>query len=215
MLEPVVRPASLTDLAHSQLREGILAGRLLNGERLSVVALADRLGMSRSPVRSAVERLVAEGLVNLQPAGVTLVQHSHADLLQLLKVRTVLEGLSARLAAPRVEPDTLAGLEEIHAGFERAVEESDFSSARALDLEFHQSVMGIGGNPYLIEDLTRIQARVIVGTYTIAWSPAQRQAVAEHRAILDALGAGEATEAETQAVRHMERLMERIEAAAG
>lgn len=56
MLKPVVRPASLTDLAYSQLREGVLSGGLLNGGRVSVVALAEQLGMSRSPVRSAVER---------------------------------------------------------------------------------------------------------------------------------------------------------------
>jgi DNA-binding GntR family transcriptional regulator len=215
MLEPVVRPASLTDLAYSQLREGVLSGGLLNGERLSVVALADRLRMSRSPVRSAVERLVAEGLVNLHAAGVTLVQHSHGELLQLLEVRAVLEGLSARLATSRLDSEALADLETIHRRFGQAVEESDVGRARTLDLHFHQAVMAATGNAFLIEDLTRVQARVIVGTYTIAWSPAQRQAVAEHRAILDALAAGEATEAESRAVLHMERLMDRIRAAAG
>lgn len=215
MLKPVARPASLADLAYTQLREGVLSGRLLsNGNRVSVVALAAQLEMSRSPVRSAVERLVSEGLVNLQPAGVTLVQHTHAELLQLLEVRAVLEGLSARLATPHIDGEALAALEETHLRFEKAVEAADISVARAVDLEFHHRVMGISGNPFLVEDLTRVQARVIVGTYAIAWTPAQRQAVAEHAAILEAWRQGDADQAQASAVEHMERLMGRIRAAA-
>lgn len=214
MLEPVSRPASLTDLAYNQLRAGVLSGRLLHGGRVSVVALAEQLGMSRSPVRSAVERLVAEGLVNLEASGVTLVQHSHGELLQLLEVRAVLEGLSARLAASRLDGDELMKLDEIHTEFQRAVDDGDVSLARSLDLDFHQTVMAASGNPVLVEDLTRIQARVIVGTYTIAWTPEQRAAVGEHAALLKSLHAREAPVAEERAVRHMERLMGRIRSAA-
>lgn len=214
MLEPVARPSSLTELAYTQMREGILAGTLLSDGRLSVVALADRLGMSRSPVRSAVERLVAEGLVSLNPVGVSLVQHTHRELLDLLAVRAVLEGLSARLASANLDAGAIAELDQIHANFEQAVAGNDVRRARALDLQFHQSLMNATGNQVLVEDLTRLQARVIVGTYTIAWTPAQREAVAEHHAILEALRAGDPALAQDRSVDHMEQLMARIRAAA-
>lgn len=216
MLEAVARPASLSELAYTQLRDGVLSGSLLrDGKRVSVVTLAAQLNMSRSPVRSAIERLVAEGLVTLQPAGVALVEHKYEELLRLLEVRAVLEGLSARLAASRLDADTLAVLEDIHARFQRAVEAGDTKKARTLDFEFHQVVMSASANPFLVDDLNRVQARVIVGTYTIAWTPAQRDAVSEHAAILDALRSGDASEAEAKAVYHMEQLMRRIEAASG
>lgn len=215
MLKTVARPASLSDLAYTQLRDGVLSGQLLaDGARVSVVALAAQLGMSRSPVRSAVERLVSEGLVTLQPAGVALVQHNHAELLQLLEVRRVLEGLSARLAAPQLDQADLRTLADMQRRFRDAVDAGDVPAARAADLAFHQKVMAATGNAFLVEDLTRVQARVIVGTYTIAWTPAQRHAVEEHEAILDALCQGDPALAEHKAAEHMGLLMDRLRAAA-
>lgn len=214
MLERVTRPASLADLAYARIREGILSEGMLNERRVSVVALADRLGMSRSPVRSAVERLVSEGLVTLQPAGVSLVEHSHSDLLKLLEVRAVLEGLSAQLATPRLDGGVLSRLEDTQRRFELAVEKNDVATARAHDLQFHQTVMEHADNEVLVDELTRVQARVIVGTYTIAWNPQQHQAVLEHRAILDAMRGGDAGEAARCSIEHMHCLMERIRDAA-
>lgn len=214
MLERVDRPASLTDLAYAQLRSSLLSGAMLADERLSVVALAERLGMSRSPVRAAIERLAAEGLVHLQAGGVSLVRPTHQELVQLLEVRAVLEGLSARLAASRLDDADLDRLETVHSRFEEAVAGDDVHRARALDLDFHRAVMGGAANPVLVEELERLQSRVIVGTYTVAWTPQQHRAVDEHRSILDALRARDAPLAEREAVRHMTQLIARIEDAA-
>lgn len=211
MLHPVDRPATLSDLAYSRIRRGILAEGLLAEKRTSVVALAESLGMSRSPVRSAIERLASEGLVKLEPGGVSLIKHSHAKLRKLLEVRAVLEGLSSRLAAPNIDSEALSELEEIQQKFAESISTGDVAAARELDLVFHQTIMRFAENEFLQEELTHVQARVIVGIYTIAWTPNHQQALDEHRQILEALRAQDAVQAERYAVTHMRQLMHRIE----
>lgn len=209
-VDPVTRPASLTDLAYQQLKSKVLSGGLLGNERLSVVALAKRMQMSRSPVRSAVERLAAEGLVQLEPGGVSIIRPTPTELFQTLQVRSVLEGLAARLATPHMNADLLEELDEIQRSFEEAVNEDDVARARALDLQFHQKVMSQSDNPVLIEELHRVQARVIVGTYSVAWSAQQKAAVPEHRVLIEGLRSGDSLRAEEAAVSHMEELIKRI-----
>lgn len=209
-IDPVARPASLTDLAYQQLKAKVLSGGLLGNERLSVVALAKRMQMSRSPVRAAVERLAAEGLVQLEPVGVSIIRPSLDQLLQVLQVRSVLEGLAARLAVPNMRDTVLRELEAIQHAFEEAVAGDDVERARVLDLQFHQKIMTQSENPVLVEELDRVQARVIVGTYSVAWSTQQKRAVSEHRALIEALGARNPQRAEEAAVSHMEELIKRV-----
>lgn len=210
MLEPVERPATLSDLAYERIRHGILSEGLLTKKRTSVVALAGVLGMSRSPVRSAIERLASEGLVTLQPDGVSLVDHTHANLLELLQVRAVLEGLSVRLATPRLDAAAFAKLEGIQAEFDQSISAGKVNTAREADLNFHQTIMDYANNHVLREELAHLQARVIVGTYTIAWTPDQRMALGEHNSILQAMKTGNAEDAEKCATDHMQQLMNRI-----
>src|SRR5689334_1942731 len=96
--DPVQRPAGLSDLAYDQLRARILDGDFPSAQKMSVVSIADQLQMSRSPVRSAVERLVTEGLLVVTSSGIELAQLGFAELIDGLQVRSRLEGLAARLA---------------------------------------------------------------------------------------------------------------------
>jgi DNA-binding GntR family transcriptional regulator len=210
VVQRVARPESLTELAYRQLRGGILDGAITSGQRLSVVSLAAEMGMSRSPVRSAIERLAGEGLMMLTPGGALIPTPDRGDLLDALAVRAALEGLAARLAAPQLEPDDVAELQEVHARFEQAVELGDTVSAQKADLEFHQKVQARSGNDCLVEHLERVQARVILATYTTAWSSNQRQAVPEHARILAELVARDGEAASRAATLHLENLAQRL-----
>lgn len=212
-LHKVGRPSSLTELAYAQLRSSILSGDFSVNERMSVVAIAERMGMSRSPVRAAVERLAAEGLLQIRLGGVEVVELGHAELLDALVVRSVLEGLSARLAAPRLNTADIAELRNLQTAFEEAVNADDTHRARRIDLEFHQRIQESTGNSWLMEELRRVQARVIVATYSTAWTSQQRHALGEHRGILAALADGAADHAERAAIEHIERLIGRVQAA--
>ncbi|HWL99537.1 MAG TPA: GntR family transcriptional regulator [Nocardioidaceae bacterium] len=211
-MHPVERPSSLTELAYGQLRMALLDGQFKAGERLSVVSLAAKLGMSRSPVRAAFERLSSEGLLSQVRggSGAVVATPSHEDLLDALAVRAALEGLAAELAARRLTDADLAKLQQIHRDFEHSVSRDDTKRARRVDLEFHQYIQGRSGNSVLVEDLERVQAKVILGTYSTAWGSSQHRAVDEHAEILQALVARNADAAAQAATVHLHNLTGRL-----
>lgn len=212
-MQRVERPSSLTELAYRQLRMELLDGHFQAGERLSVVAVAGQMGMSRSPVRAAFERLSSEGLLSQVQGGAMVSAPDHEELLNALSVRAVLEGLAARLATPRLTDRDLVKLEQLQQGFERAVSRDDTKRARRVDLEFHQYVQARAGNDVLVDHLDRVQAQVILGTYSTAWGSDQHRAVDEHAEILKALVARDPADAEQAAVRHLQNLTGRLRSA--
>lgn len=210
LLSPQPRPETLTDSAYQQLRSTILDGGFDAGSITSIVSLASSLGMSRSPVRSAVERLTSEGLMTATSGGVLVATPDRHELMDALAVRAPLEGLAARLAAPQFDQDQIANLAEVHARFASAVEHDDPVAARKIDLEFHQFIQSLCGNRCLVEMLERVQARVILATYSTAWSTNQRAAVAEHSRIISALQDQDGDAAQKAATLHLHNLVDRI-----
>lgn len=210
MVERVPRPQSLTEMAYRQLRDAVLEGSFAAGQRVSVVSLAGEMGMSRSPVRAAIERLATDGLMVLTPGGALVPTPGRGDLLDALAVRAPLEGLAARLAAPQLADGDVAVLRDIHAEFEAAVDKGDTRAAQKADLQFHQRIQGHCGNECLVEHLERVQARVILATYSTAWNSNQGHAVPEHARILDALLSRDGEAAGRAATVHLENLVERV-----
>jgi DNA-binding GntR family transcriptional regulator len=210
VLSPRPRPATLTENAYQQLRTSILDGNFKLGSVTSIVSLASSLGMSRSPVRSAVERLATEGLMQATSGGVLVATLDRHELMDALAVRAPLEGLAARLAAPQFDESALAELADVHASFASAVDNDDPVVARKIDLQFHQLIQSVCGNQCLIEMLERVQARVILATYSTAWSTNQRAAVAEHGRILSALQNQDGDAAQNAATLHLHNLVDRI-----
>ncbi|MCW2833520.1 MAG: mcbR 1 [Nocardioides sp.] len=207
---PIPRPPSLTDLAYARIRDALLLGELAPGDVLSVVKLANALDMSRSPVRAAAERIAAEGLLVQRGSNLLVRQMRRQDLLDALQVRGPLESLATTLATPLLDAGVLQRLEDIHEGFARAVSADNTTVARRADLEFHQTVQERSQNPVLIEHLERLQAQVILATYSAAWGASQHQAVEEHRAILDCLNAKDSSAAGLAALHHVEAARSRV-----
>jgi DNA-binding GntR family transcriptional regulator len=206
----VPRPETLTELAYQQLRTAVIEGELDSGQTVSVVSLAAKMGMSRSPVRAAVERLVSESLMRLEAGGVVIPAPGRHDLLDALAVRAPLEGLAALLAAPQLDAEDLKALEVTHEQFRLAVDGGDTRGAGKADLAFHQAIQSRCGNECLVEHLNRVQARVILATYSTAWSSNQRQAVLEHSRILSALQEQNGEAAQKAAILHLNNLAGRI-----
>jgi DNA-binding GntR family transcriptional regulator len=206
---PIPHPEKLTDLAYQQLRSSILDGEFDSSRTTSVVALAARMGMSRSPVRSAIERLTAEGLMTPTTGGVLVPAPDRHDLLDVLAVRAPLEGLAARLAAPQFDTRECAALSKIHERFSAEVAADDRRAAWKADLQFHQRIQAVCGNPFLLEMLELVQARVILATYSTSWSVNQRAAVSEHARIMAALENQDGEAAERAAILHLHNLTDR------
>ena len=152
-IEPVESVATRTYLA---LRRALLRREIKAGERLLETTLAARLGVSRTPVREALTRLVAEGLAEDVPGsrGV-IVRDMQKELAEIYALRQVLEGYAARVAAERITGDELAALERISsqiAACVRKKEEDDAALAQhaALTNELHRLIANASRNDRLI-----------------------------------------------------------------
>ncbi len=197
----------VTDRIYAQLQAEILGHALTPGTRLSVPRLAVRFGVSRSPVREAVQRLVQAGLAAQTPhRGSVVATVTAADLIPLYEVREVLEGLAARLAAAHATRADLAQLHaELHA-HEQAVRRGDVRAHVEHDLAFHSTLRRAAGNAELIAALDRVQGQVTIAMLAADHTSWPAKAIDEHRAILDTIVAADPEAAETAARAHIRRI---------
>ena len=174
--------------------------------RLVEVQVASELGVSRTPVREALKRLLAEGFVSRDPLG-GLVVHaaSPGDVDEAYPVREVLDGLAARLAAQRITPEDLIKLRLIHETMVEALQDSRRDDAVTTNIAFHDAIYEITGNRRLIalgrelrEFVRRFSAEAYVGSPERAL-----EVIKEHENILSAIERNEPDEAEEAARRHL------------
>ena len=138
-----------------------LTGRLQPGTRLSVPALAQRLGISRSPTREALIRLAKEGLVQVTPRkGAVVARFTDEELQYLYSVCEVLEGLASRLAAELIDAEGTKRLFRVLDAHRHAVAELDLERHLSLDLEFHSAIRMISKNLRLIDFLDQLQGQI-------------------------------------------------------
>jgi GntR family transcriptional regulator of vanillate catabolism len=165
MADPVEGPSSQNLNALLKLRELILSGELKAGERLSELALVDRLKVSRTPIRTAMMRLEQEGLAHPIPTGGFAVSaFSEQDIHAAIEVRGTLEGLAARLAAERDHGDVdfspirecLSALDKLV--FDQGVTPDNFSDYVELNGQFHQHVVDLADSPVLSRQIARAVA---------------------------------------------------------
>lgn len=185
------------------LESAILSGRLQPGERILSKVVAAELGLSRMPVREALQALEATGLVTLRPNRGAVVSELAAEhVAELLEMREVLEGLAARLAAQRVTPTDIEDLDALIAAMKRAAADP----ARWVDRHeaFHDRLASLSGRPRLAAELRRIR-RVLqpcISRYANR-HPEPETIGHEHEVILDALRDGDSRRAEALAAAHV------------
>lgn len=173
---------SKSDLVAAALRELIMTGGLEPGTPLRQRQLAARFGVSATPVREALRRLESEGLITNDVHRGSTVAESAGDLHEKVKIRAVLEGLAASLAAPKVRDQDLAELRSYN---ERLLT-SDLSSAElhTLNRRFHFRIYEIANSPLLLS-LMRLLWQSFPGGPQVLRDP--KDSHAEHRALLRAL----------------------------
>lgn len=186
------------------LREQILSGKLVPGQRLVETALANQLEVSRGTLRAALRALSHEGLI--QQVAYTkwmLPEFSQADAWELYTLRGTLEGLAARLAA---EHRTEEGVATLEAAFDRlvaAVDSRKHTRVAEADLALHKTMVSISGHQRLIEQYRLLEQQVrhyIISSNALIMD--LNQIVAEHQPIVRAIIAGEPDKAERLAREH-------------
>ena len=137
----------LRDVVFNTLRRAILTGQLRPGERLMEVHLANKLGVSRTPIREAIRKLELEGLVVMIPhRGAEVAKISEKSLKDVLEVRRALDELIAELACSRITPEQLIELKEAADDFEKATKTEDTTTIAKADIAFHDILMEATGN---------------------------------------------------------------------
>lgn len=204
----ITRGDGLVDKAYTVIRDAILSRRLVPGSRLSVPELARQLDISRSPVREAIARIEYEGLAeSVSHRGAVVVQIGLDELIGIYDLREVLEGLAARLATRAADTTVIDDLEQNWQAHHDAVENGDVERHMELDAAFHGHIRDAGGNPRLAENLRQLQGQIRVAmTTTVARRGGMRTALAEHRALIDAIRDGDPAVAENVARDHITRL---------
>ncbi|MCO4700088.1 GntR family transcriptional regulator [Streptomyces sp. RO-S4] len=183
------RPGPLRDRVYEALLELITTRALRPGQHLVESELAGHLGVSRQPVREALQRLNTEGWVDLRPAqGAFVHEPTEEEADQLLTVRTLLEAEAARLAASNADSEGVRALEEILAQGLEAVEADDVDAAVALNARFHAKVMELAGNAVLAELAAQVDRRVR-WYYTPVARQRGAQSWVEHRELIAAIAA--------------------------
>ena len=206
-------PALLGASVHRQVRQLVLSGELEPGTPLSVPALAARLGVSRSPVREAVQQLIYEGLaVNVPHSGARVAAIDDEQVRDVLAVRAVLDGLAAATAAATLTESGLAKLATILTAQEENLRcPADPTRDTELDLEFHAFIRDCAGNRQLADELARLEAKTHLYRGDLWCSELNRRvALREHRRIVDALESGHAQDARVAAEAHVHGLITRL-----
>jgi len=197
---------TLWEQVRDRLREDILAGGLEPGAELSEVALAREFGTSRGPLREALGRLAAEGLVTITPRrGAVVTQLSRQEFLDAYQVREALETLAVRLAVPLVSDAEVAHLRELCELMARAASEDEVRLFFDTNNAFHEALVRGSRNRKLHE-----VHRLLVGQM-VPYLPRSlelrgnlQQSVAEHEAILAAVEARDANRAAELLAEHIE-----------
>lgn len=196
----------LRDVVFENLRTAILEGDLKAGQRLMEVQLAEQLGVSRTPIREAIRKLELEGLVVMLPRkGAYVANMSFKDLIDVLEIRSSLEGLAASLAAERLREEDISDLERVAKEFEKSVREADIDNVLKKDVEFHEKIFLMANNKKLYQLITSLWEQVhrFRVTYVSNYD-ASLSLVDEHNRILEAIKSGDCELAKKYATEHIE-----------
>jgi DNA-binding GntR family transcriptional regulator len=190
-------PESLSAGVVHRLELEILKGQRKPGDRLDERQLADHFGVSRTPVREALQRLAASGLVvSRGRQGLQVAQLSLADLLDAFSVAAEMEALASAQASRRIRPDQRDRLEAAHKACSAAADVRDVDGFYEANLEFHETIATASHNRVLGEELRRLTVKISPYRRTITFQPGRMESsIPEHEQIMQAIFRGDPAQA--------------------
>ncbi|MDI5935894.1 GntR family transcriptional regulator [Halomonas kalidii] len=197
----------IRDKVYTYLKDAILRGEYKAGDRLVERVLADKLNISRTPIREALFRLETQRFVRTVPRrGVVVNEITQAEILEVFMILASLESLAARLAAQKVNDGIIAEIDQLVAEIEKALENGDGEDAVELNVKYNELIGRAAGNPKLHEMLTDLKDYVRAFSNLSAGLPGRtKEALREHRDVLGAIRSGEGDLAESFTRIHLEK----------
>ncbi|MGB3217341.1 MAG: GntR family transcriptional regulator [Anaerolineae bacterium] len=205
-------PQLVRDWVEDRLHAAILGGLFQPGEWLRQLRIADELGVSELPVREALKKLAAEGLVEYLPyRGMRVREYSADDVVDIYKVRAFMEGMAANIAAKNITAEELVELRTLAIQVEEHLAPEDLAKHRELNRRFHEIVFTASRRAYLIHALKQLWMIFPSMMWGGLSATANKRTVeqdaldlGEHLAIIDALEKRNAMEAERAMHQHIE-----------
>ena len=179
----------LRDVVFNTLRQAILTGELKPGERLMEIHLANRLGVSRTPIREAIRKLELEGLVTMIPRrGAEVAQITEKSMKDVLEVRRTLDALSAELACERISKEEEEALKQACLNFEAAVKTKDTKAIAKADVAIHDIIAAATGNQRLIQLINNLAEQMYRYRFEYIKDASQHERIIEeHRIIYESI----------------------------
>jgi DNA-binding GntR family transcriptional regulator len=195
---------SIAQRVYDELIEGLRLGRYKPGDRIRAEDIAKTFEVSRTPVREALSRLQERGLLEMATGGLSVARLERADVMELYDVRELLEGSAARFAAQHASSSDLYTMKQIAEAFEKV--RDDPMRMAQLNHAFHDAIYKAAHNKYLLVTLDGMHdTLMLLPSTTFAVERRQHSAVAEHKAILDAIEARDPDRADKMAREHIRR----------
>lgn len=179
----------LRDVVFNTLRKAILTGELKPGERLMEIHLANRLGVSRTPIREAIRKLELEGLVTMIPRrGAEVAQITEKSLKDVLEVRRALDALCAELACERITDEGREALNDACIEFAAATRTKDATTIAKADVALHDIIVAATGNQRLVQLVNNLAEQMYRYRFEYIKDESQHEKlIEEHKMIYDSI----------------------------
>lgn len=204
--------ASLEARVYNEIREAILSEEFKKGEWLTEHMLTQKLGVSRTPVRSALQRLAEDGLVSMTPnRGAAVIGITREDLIDIYRIRMRLEGLASAMAAEKITDEQKRKLAETVELSEFYIQKQDTERIKELDTAFHRMIYEASGSRMIERILSDLHSNTKAYRRQSLCVPGRlSKTLEEHKEILNAILTGNAAEAEALTSAHIERALENM-----
>ena len=206
---------SLSIRVYDHVKRRIVANELPFGSKLTEDGLAKELGISRTPIREALNRLAQDRLVTVSPGrGAFVATLSFEDMVQLLEIRETLEGMAARIASNRITKETLEKLRQRLEATTQRQEQNGYKGYLDADRDFHECVISACGNHQLSQLMKSLQDRIqMLRSRSVMLPGRARNSFQEHMEIIDALSARDPDLAEEKIRTHIRNVKGDLEIA--
>lgn len=202
----------LRELVYLELKHKILTGEIPTRTRLMEIDLAEKMNVSRTPIREAIRELAADGLVIIEPRrGAYVSEISIQNMIDVFEVREDLEGLASYLATQRITEEEKQALVKVHRLYEIAIDSRDKAQIVEYDEEFHDLIVNCSRNQILIEMVEHVQELSLRFRYLYYDDEGSFYKIPQkHKAIMEAILAGDAEGARDAADAHIKDLKQYV-----
>jgi DNA-binding GntR family transcriptional regulator len=200
--ESMLRTGSRADFVFETLRDAIWDGRIARGVRIREEEIARNLGVSRTPVREALQRLQQRGLLVVGAGrGLVVAELSHLQVVELYAMREILEGSAARFAAQHASDTEIEILHRLQRELRQV--KTDAMALVMLNRQFHQAIYHAAHNQYLMQALESLHDSLALLNHTTFRMPKRKESDEEHRKIVLAIEKRDPDQAEQAARAHI------------